>query len=117
MKKIIEKPNRFSGLEKEVKDWKEGKTKWRTTLVEKDGSRIVFEESLPESKVRLAKANRLKIIRADLGITQTELANALQVSPRSIQGWEIGRPMPDMVLLLAELLHDLPAVRKRLLVA
>lgn len=116
-RKTKEKPNRFEGLLDDVKDWKAGKSKWRTTLLEKDGTRTVFEETLPESKTRQAKATRLKAIRTDLGITQVELAGALQVSPRSIQGWEIGRPMPEMVLLLAELLHDMPAVRKRLLAA
>jgi DNA-binding XRE family transcriptional regulator len=116
-KKIREKPNRFKGLLDEVKDWKAGKIRWKTTLLEKDGTRTVFEESLPESRKREANSVLLKSIRAELDLTQAEMAKALHVSPRSIQGWEIGRPIPEPVLVLAELLHDVPAVRKRLLAA
>lgn len=116
-KKTREKPNRFEGLLNEVKDWKSGKARWKTTLLEKDGTRTVFEESLPESRKREANSALLKSIRAELDLTQAEMAKALHVSPRSIQGWEIGRPIPEPVLVLAELLHDFPAVRKRLLAA
>lgn len=58
-----------------------------------------------------------KTLRADLGLTQTRMAEALRVSVNTLKGWEAGKPMPEVAFVLAELLHDIPAVRKRLLVA
>ncbi|MDQ3003465.1 MAG: helix-turn-helix domain-containing protein [Fibrobacterota bacterium] len=57
-------------------------------------------------------------IRKGRGMTQGEMAKALKVSIRTVQSWEIGaREIPEPMLILAELLRDVPAVRKRLLAA
>jgi len=57
-------------------------------------------------------------IRKALGMTQESMATALQVSKRTVQSWEIGaRNIPEPMLVLAELLRDVPAVRRRLLAA
>jgi DNA-binding transcriptional regulator YiaG len=111
------KENRFTGLAQEIKDWKAGKVKFRTTIREKDGTRTIWEESGPESKARKTRLAQFKAIRADLGLTQAEMAAALHVAKKTVQGWEIGKPIPDTAFILAELIHDVPAVRKRLLVA
>ena len=44
-------------------------------------------------------ANALKAWRAQEGFSQTEAAIRLGVSVRTLQGWEIGRPMPYPTLL------------------
>jgi hypothetical protein len=54
--KTQERPNRFEGLLDKMKDWKAGKTRWKTTLLEKDGTRTVFEESFPKSRSREASS-------------------------------------------------------------
>ncbi len=45
------------------------------------------------------------------------MAKVPRVATKTLQGWEIGKPIPDPVYLLVELIHEVPAVRKRLLVA
>lgn len=118
MKKATKKTaNRFDGLAQEVRDWKAGKVKLRTSMLEANGTRTTWEESGPEANARRERTARFKAMRADLGLTQAELAAAIHVSKKTLQGWEIGKPIPDTPFILAELLHDLPAVRKRLLAA
>lgn len=102
---------------KDVKAYKVGKMKFRTTAVGKDGIRTTWKESGPEEKVRRERLNSFKEMRADLGLSQSEMAATLHVSTKTVQGWEIGNPIPEPLFILAELLHDLPAVRKRLLAA
>ena len=107
-------------LENAIKDviaYKAGKAKFRTTTIAKDGTRTTFLESGPEEKVRRERLNLFKSLRADLKLSQSEMATALHVSTKSIQGWEIGNPIPEPILILTQLLHDLPEVRKRLLAA
>jgi hypothetical protein len=50
-------------------------------------------------------------------MAQAEFAAALHVSKKTLQGWEIGKPIPDTPFILTESLHDMPAVPKRLLAA
>ena len=87
------------------------------TVIAKDGTRTTFAESGPEEKFRRERLKLFKAIRADLGLSQSGMAAALHVSTKSIQGWEIGNPIPEPILILTQLLHDLPEVRKRLLAA
>jgi DNA-binding XRE family transcriptional regulator len=102
---------------KDAKSYKAGKVKFRTTMVGKDGNRTSFAESGPEEKIRRERLNLFKAMRAGLDLSQSEMAAALHVSIKSIQGWEIGNPIPEPILILTQLLHDLPEVRKRLLAA
>jgi DNA-binding transcriptional regulator YiaG len=118
MKKKIPtlKPQLDQGL-KDIKAYKAGKLKFRTTIVAKDGARTTWQESGPEEKKRRDRLVHFKKMRADLGLSQSEIASALHVSTKSVQGWEIGNPIPEPLMILTELLHDLPAVRKKLLAA
>lgn len=81
-----------------------------------DGTRTTMWERLPEAKRRHARREHFKGLRADLGLTQTQMAEAMRVSVNTLKGWEGGKPIPEVAFVLAELLHDIPAVRKRLLV-
>ena len=109
--------NRYAGLAQEVKDWTSGKMRLRTSMLNDDGTRTVWEESGPEEKARLKRLARFKAMRADLGVTQAQMAAALHVALKTLQGWEIGKPIPEVAYVLAEVLHDVPAVRRKLLVA
>lgn len=100
------KTSRFAGLLQEAKDWKSGKTKWRTTLVEKDGARTIFEESFPESVERQSRSGRLKSCRGELDLSQSQMATLLHAPVRTLQGWEAGRPIPDAHLQLAEIFYQ-----------
>jgi DNA-binding transcriptional regulator YiaG len=99
----------------DVKDYVAGKTAARTTIMTTTGDRIVFYETLPESKVRVARHKKFKAMRAKLALTQPQMAAALRVSVNTLKGWEAGKPIPDVAFTLAEVLHDFPAVRKKLL--
>ena len=65
-----------------------------------------------------AKGDRkFKAVRAELGLSQSGMAKVLRVATKTLQGWEIGKPIPDPVFILVELIHEIPAVRKKLLAA
>lgn len=49
--------------------------------------------------MELKLGEQLKKLRTDRGITQLELAKALQVSPQAISRWENGQALPDISLL------------------
>lgn len=116
-KKIPTVSEQLEMVAKDIKDWKAGKAKLKTTLLEKDGTRTIWHESLPEEKMRRARQATLQAIRADLALSQSQMAAGLRIATKTLQGYEIGKPVPDSILVLAELLRDLPAVRKRLLAA
>jgi DNA-binding transcriptional regulator YiaG len=51
-------------------------------------------------------------------MTQKAMADVLQVSKRTVESWESGvRNIPEPMMVLTELLRDVPAVRKRLMAA
>ena len=55
-------------------------------------------------------------IRKHLELKQAEIAKVLLVSPRTVQSWEIGaREIPAHIMLIVEMLRDMPSVRKRLI--
>jgi DNA-binding transcriptional regulator YiaG len=87
----------------DIQNWKAGKTKFRTTLVEKDGHRTVLSESQPDSLARERRAQRIKMCRGELGLSQSQMATLLHAPFRTLQGWEAGRPIPDLALEWAEL--------------
>ena len=39
---------------------------------------------------------RLKELRIEKGLTQTQLAKELRVNPRTIRNWEVGERQPDL---------------------
>jgi len=118
MKKKKAESNRLAGLERSFKDWKSGKIKFKASILNEDGKgRFSWEESGPEYKKRLERLALFKAIRAELGLSQAGMAKVLRVATKTLQGWEIGKPIPDPIFILVELIHEMPAVRKRLLAA
>jgi len=96
--------------------FKDGKLKLRTWTyqceIEKRTMRLKGIED-----IRKERAEKLKDFRArKLKVSQSDLAIALHVSVRTLQGWEIGKSLPpEPVMLLVELINDMPEVRGRLL--
>jgi len=118
MKKNVEKPDRYSGLTKEFGDWKAGKKKLKTTLLDEAGGRTVILASEPELNERARRSEVVKKIRANLKMSQPQMAKAMHVTTGAVRDWEYGRRLiPEAMLILAELLRDMPAVRRRLLAA
>ncbi len=65
-----------------------------------------------KSRKHLPSGRRfLREMRDDLGLSQPELAEMLQVATKTLQGWEGGKPIPPSSLLLAQILHLFPEVR------
>lgn len=50
----------------------------------------------------------IKLLREQLGMTQTELAERCGVSLRTVQYWEKGEHIPDGLLCLLELINSKP---------
>lgn len=44
-------------------------------------------------------ADRLKLVRKEAGLTQVELAKALNISTGAVGNWETGKRQPDMEML------------------
>jgi DNA-binding transcriptional regulator YiaG len=96
--------------------FKDGKLKLRTwTIDAKSKKRTMILKGIDD--IRKERAEKLKEIRAGkLKVSQSEFAKALHVSVRTLQGWEIGKSLPpEPVMVLIELIHDMPEVRGRLL--
>lgn len=116
-KKNTSLDHKFKEMLDSAKAYAAGKTALRTTIMTSDGSREIFWESLPEARAREIRQTQFKSMRADLGLTQDRMAAAMRVSVNTLKGWEAGKPIPAIAFVLAELLHDIPGVRKRLLAA
>jgi DNA-binding transcriptional regulator YiaG len=96
-------------------DFKAGRVKFRTWRIDpKTLKRTMAFKGIED--FRQEKAIRLKNLRSkELGLSQSQLAQAIHVSQRTLQGWEIGRSLvPEPVILLLQLMKDIPAIRKRL---
>jgi DNA-binding transcriptional regulator YiaG len=112
------KKGRYDGLAKEFEDWKVGKKKLKTTVYDKAGGRTVLSLTGPELDERERRTKAFKKIREGLALSQPEMAAAMHVGVGTIRNWEYGRRLiPEALLILAELLRDVPAVRKRLMAA
>ena len=80
--------------------------------------RAEFRKAAKNTLDRLEGVDVIRKIRADLHLSQPALARALRVSPKTVKSWEGGqRNVSETALCLARLLHEVPAVRKRLLAA
>lgn len=103
-------------MAEEIKEWKAGKKKLKSTILDEAGGRTVFLATGPELDERARRAKAIKNIRVGLKLSQPKMAKALRVGIAALRNWEYGRrKVPESMLLLAELLRDLPAVRRRLL--
>jgi DNA-binding XRE family transcriptional regulator len=99
-------------------DWgrfKRGKARLRTWSIDKGtGKRVVAYKGIGDIRgERAAELRRLRTTR--LHMSQSELAKAIRVSTRTLQGWESGRSLPaEPIVVLVRLMGDMPAVRSRL---
>lgn len=67
---------------------------------------------------RRRRVDAIKNIRSVMGLSQPEFAKLMHVGTATLRNWEYGRRMiPEAMLILAELLRDMPAVRKPLMAA
>lgn len=73
-------------------------------LLARDAKRNIGEELLTEIRdvkagrygaVFQVEANEIVSLRARRGLSQTQFAAALQISPRTLQQWEQGRRQPS----------------------
>ncbi len=102
----------------DIKEWKSGNKKFKTTIMEKPGKRTELSASEPELNILEQRRKAFNAFRRDIGATQEEIAKAVHVSTRTVEGWEMGRrKIPETVLVLTELMREFPNVRKRLLPA
>ena len=99
---------------KSLKAYAAGKADLKTTILSPIGGRTIFRENLTEAKERRKRLARFKTMRADLGLTQFQMAMALHVSENTLKGWEAGKSIPEVAFVLAEVLHDFPPVSRRL---
>lgn len=97
------------------KDFKEGKYR-EVALTKKERQEI--QEAAANTLRQVKRVEAFKKIRDSLDLSQAGMAAALQVSKRTVESWEsLRREIPEPMMVLAELLRDLPAVRRRLLAA
>lgn len=97
------------------KDFQEGKYR-EVPLTKKERKEI--QEAAAHTLRQLKRIEAFKRIREHLDLSQAAMAAALQVSKRTVESWEgHRREIPEPMMVLAELLRDLPAVRRRLLAA
>ena len=103
-------------MEKRIqKEFKSGNYKLaRLPKKEREEMRLAAAYTLRQ----LHRVEAFKKIREGLGQSQSGMAGVLQVSKRTIESWEARRrEIPEPIMVLCELLRDLPAVRKRLIAA
>jgi DNA-binding transcriptional regulator YiaG len=116
---MINKQKTIASPDSLTQDWddfKAGRAKFRTWRIDsKTHKRTMSFKGIED--IRHEKAIKLKELRSkELGLSQSQLAQAIHVSPRTLQGWEIGRSLvPEPVLLLLQLMKDIPAIRRRLI--
>jgi len=111
----MNKKNEISDILSHWRDFKNGKTKLRTwKIVPETHKRTKKLKSIDD--LRNERSVELKKLRKNaLRMTQTELAKAIHVSTRTLQGWEIGKSLPpEPVMILIRLMTEMPSVRSRL---
>ena len=95
--------------------FKAGRIKLRTwTVNKKTGERTLSYTGIED--LRKKRAETLRVLRSkELRMSQAELAQAIHVSVRTLQGWEIGRSLvPEPVILLVKILKKHPEIKKEL---
>jgi DNA-binding transcriptional regulator YiaG len=53
---------------------------------------VLVDTARKNPKERTVTASSIRKIRAKIGVSQRKFAGLCGVSPRTVQGWEIGRP-------------------------
>jgi DNA-binding transcriptional regulator YiaG len=109
------KQNQSDTLTRDWDDFKAGRIKFRIWRIDpKTQKRTMAFKGIED--FRHEKAMKFKELRSkELKLSQSQLAQAIHVSPRTLQGWEIGRSLvPEPVFLLLQLMKDLPEIKKRL---
>jgi DNA-binding transcriptional regulator YiaG len=95
--------------------WKRGELKLRTTIVDTDGKRATSMMSRNDLDVRRKKAELIRSLRAQAGMSQPEFAKLIHVGSDALKQWETTRrAVPEHVLALASLAVSMPSVRTRL---
>lgn len=82
--------------------------KLKKEIAESKAAQAKPKQPLPEKTV-------FTETRKEIRLSQSGFARLLGVPVRTLQGWELGRPIPKSIMILAELLREVPVVRKRLL--
>lgn len=102
------------GKESVVK-WKRGELKLRTTVVDSDGKRATSMMTRNDLEARRKKAELIRSLRAQVGMSQPEFAKLIHVGSDALKQWETTRrAVPEHVLALASLAVSMPSVRTRL---
>ncbi|MDB5046985.1 MAG: hypothetical protein JWO30_56 [Fibrobacteres bacterium] len=105
---------KLSRMEKKLQKSLAGAKPRNPTKAEKEE----FQGAAVNTLRQIKRVDAFKSIRNELHLSQAGMAEALQVSKRTVESWEgRKREIPEPMLVLAELLRDVPAVRKRLLAA
>ncbi|MCL5033552.1 MAG: helix-turn-helix domain-containing protein [Bacteroidetes bacterium] len=110
--------NKGDDILKGWENFKAGRVKLRTwTVNRKTGERTLSYTGIDD--LRKSRAAALRTLRSkELKMSQAELAQAIHVSVRTLQGWEIGRSLvPEPVMLLVKVLKKHPEIKKELVEA
>ncbi len=112
--------NKYEGNDilKGWKDFKAGRVKLRTwTFNKRTGERTLSYTGIED--LRKKRAETLRSLRSEgLKMSQPELARAIHVSVRTLQGWEAGRSLvPEPVMILVKVLRKHPEIKKELVEA
>jgi DNA-binding transcriptional regulator YiaG len=118
MKNITRQNSSQSNMMKDWEDFKAGRIKLRTWHIDPETNKRTMSFKGIED-LRKEKADKIKEIRAKkLKMSQSQLAKAIHVSPRTLQGWEIGRStIPEPVIILIQLMRDQPEIKRKLVKA
>ncbi len=114
--------NRFEHLEKELLDLKAGKTRMKVTTVDPFSNAMTvhyetYEEMQARHKTKPKAAAEFKQLRQSVGLTQKAAAEALRVSPRTLQGWESSRcPINPTAETFLRVIRTHPEILDELLV-
>lgn len=96
-------------------DFKAGRVKLRTwTVNKKTGERTLSYTGIED--LRKKRAETLRVLRSkELKMSQAGLSQAIHVSVKTLQGWEIGRSqVPEPIMLLVRLLKKDTEIKKEL---
>jgi len=116
-----ETTNRSVSLSDELENFKSGKTKFRVTTIDPSTKKrkVSFEtyEQMKLRHINIEKsAQEFKELRKKLHMSQKELAEALRVNTRTLQGWESSRsPINPTAEILLRVLVRYPVVKSQMM--
>jgi len=112
--------SRFAHLAKELAEFKAGKSKMKVTTIDPASrERTVhmesYEEMLARHEDKERAAKQFKKARKGLGLSQRQLASALRVNPRTLEGWESSRfPINPTAEVLMRVMSAHPEIKREL---